>query len=259
MTTTPAATSNVKVSVAAGVMTILLDRPAKRNALDAGMYGGMADALAAAAADATVRVVVLTGGHEVFTAGNDLGDFARVRAGGGDLSAMTFLRNLIECPRPVVAAVAGWAVGIGTTMLLHCDLVYAAPSARFRTPFVDLGLCPEAASTLLLPRAIGPRHAAEMLLLGTEVDAATARSWGLVTDVVEDPIAKAQEVAVALARRAPGAVRATKALLRRVTADEVAAALEAELAAFMERLRSEEAVEAATAMMAKRAPDFSRF
>ncbi len=253
------ASPHVLVDVADRVMTIRIDRVAKKNALDAAMYRGLADALAAAAADRAVRVVVITGGAEVFCAGNDLADFARARAGSGDMAAADFLKNISEHPLPIVAAVAGWAVGIGVTLLLHCDFVYAAPSARFRAPFVDLGLCPEAGSTVLLPRIIGPRRAAEMLLLGTEIDAATARDWQLVTGVVDDPLARAAEVAAALARRAPQSMRTTKALLQRVTAGEVATAMEAELRAFGERLRSDEAVEAATALMTKRAPDFSRW
>jgi enoyl-CoA hydratase/carnithine racemase len=144
-------------------------------------------------------------------------------------------------------------------MLLHCDFVFAAPSARFRAPFVDLGLCPEAGSTVLLPRIVGPRHAAEMLYLGKEVDAPTALAWGLVNEVVADPLARALDVAGAIARKSPGAVQATKALMRRVTAADVAAAMKAELDAFVLRLHSDEAVEAATALMAKRTPDFSRF
>jgi enoyl-CoA hydratase/carnithine racemase len=223
------------------------------------MYRGLADGLAEAAMHRSVRATILTGGPDVFCAGNDLADFARVRAGASDLSAADFLRNVSEHPKPLVAAVSGWAVGIGVTMLLHCDFVIAAPCARFRTPFVELGVCPEAGSTVLLPRIIGPRHAAEMLYLSKEVDAATALAWGLVTEVVEDPLARATELAATIATKSPGAIRATKALLRRVTAADVAAAMKAELDAFVERLHSEEAVEAATALMARRAPDFSRF
>jgi enoyl-CoA hydratase/carnithine racemase len=253
------APSTVRVVTDNHVMTILIDRPAKKNALDGATYRGMTAALLDAGRDPAVRAVVLTGGREVFTSGNDLGDFARIRAGGGDLAAMDFLRALIGCPRPVVAAVAGWAVGIGTTMLMHCDFVYAAPTARFKTPFVDLGLCPEGASTVVLARLIGARHAAEMLLLGAEVDAASARAWGLVNDVVDDPVARAAEVAATLARRAPGALRVSKALLARASAADIEAALAAEQTAFLERLSSEEAVEAATALMTRRAPDFARF
>jgi enoyl-CoA hydratase/carnithine racemase len=250
---------SVQVSVSDHVMTIRMDRLAKKNALDSAMYRGLADGLAAAAGDRAVRAAILTGGPDVFCAGNDLADFARARSGAGDLSAGDFLRNLAAFSKPLLGAVGGWAVGIGTTMLLHCDLVFAAPHARFRAPFVDLGLCPEAGSTVLLPRIVGPRHAAEMLYLGKEVDAATALAWGLVNDVVEDPLARATDVAGAIARKSPGAIQATKALMRRVTAAEVATAMKAELEAFVERLHSEEAVEAATALMAKRVPDFSRF
>jgi enoyl-CoA hydratase/carnithine racemase len=254
--TTP---STVVTTHAAGVTTLRIDRPLKKNALDGATYRALTDGVAAAAADPTVRALVITGGPEVFTSGNDLADFARIRAGAGDLAAMDFLRALIACAKPIVAAVAGWAVGIGTTLLLHCDFVYAAPSARFRTPFVDLGLCPEAASTVLLPRLIGPRHAAELLLLGVTVDAPAAVAWGLVNEVVDDPQARAAEIGALLAARAPGAIRTTRALLRRVTAVEVDAALAAEQVAFVERLHSGEAVEAATALMTRRAPDFARF
>lgn len=240
-------------------MTICMDRLAKKNALDAAMYRGLADALAEAARTRAVRASVITGGPDVFCAGNDLADFAKARAGASDLSAGDFLKNLAAHEKPLIGAVAGWAVGIGFTMLLHCDFVIAAPSAKLRAPFVDLGLCPEAGSTVLLPRIVGPRRAAEILLLGKELDAATALSWRLVTEVAEDPIARAHEVAAALAQKSPGAVQATKALLRRATATEVAAAMTAELDAFALRLHSEEAVEAATALMARRAPDFSRF
>lgn len=251
--------SNITITSERGVTTLLLDRAEKRNALDGAMYRDLATALAAAAANPTTRVVVLTGGPSVFTAGNDLGDFVRIRQSGGDLAALDFLRELSGFPKPIVAAVAGWAVGIGVTMLLHCDFVYAAPSARFRTPFVDLGLCPEAASSVLLPATIGPRHANEMLVLGAEVDAARARDWGLVTDVVEDVVGHAARIAEQLAARAPGAVRTTKALIRRASRALIAETMAAEGEAFLARLHSEEAVEAVTATLGKRKPDFSRF
>ena len=252
-------TAPVVTTHAAGVTTLRLDRPSKKNALDGATYRALTEGVRAAGDDPAVRAIVITGSPEVFTSGNDLGDFARIRAGSGDLAAMDFLRALIACPKPLIAAVAGWAVGIGTTLLLHCDFVYAAPSARSRTPFVDLGLCPEAASTVLLPAIIGPRHAAEMLILGVTVDAPTALAWGLVNEVVDDPLARATAIAATIAHRAPGATRVTRALLRRVTAADVDAAMAAEQVAFGERLLSAEAVEAATAMMTKRAPDFAKF
>ena len=242
----------VKISSAAGVTTMRIDRPEKRNALDAATYGGLAGGLAAARADDACRAIVLTGGPEVFTAGNDLADFLRARE-GGQLAAGDFLRGLVECEKPIVAAVAGWAVGIGTTLLLHCDFVYAAPSARFRTPFVELGLCPEAGSSVLLPAAIGTRRAAEMLELGVEVDAARAREWGLITDVVDDPLARAAEVAAVLASRPPGAMRRTKELLRRVDRAAIVDAMVKEGEAFVSQLGSNEARDALTAMLARRA------
>jgi enoyl-CoA hydratase/carnithine racemase len=244
----------VLVTTAAGVTTIRIDRAAKKNALDGDTYRGLADAFTAAAADDACRAIVLTGGPDVFTAGNDLADFARVSAGGGGLSAGDFLRALVEQPKPIVAAVAGWAVGIGTTMLLHCDFVYAAPSAQFKTPFVDLGLCPEAASSVLLPATIGRRAAAEMLLLGATVDAARAVELGLVTAVVDDPLASAAAVAAELATKPPIALRKTKELVRRVHRSDITDALAAEQDAFLGALRGDEARNAVMAMLAKRAP-----
>jgi len=244
--------STVLVTTDAGVTTIRIDRLAKKNALDGATYRGLADAFAGAAADPAGRAIVLTGGPDVFTAGNDLADFARVSAGEGGLDAIEFLRALIDCPLPIVAAVSGWAVGIGTTMLLHCDLVYASPSARFRTPFVELGLCPEAASSLLLPSTIGARAAIEMLYLGTELDAARAVALGLVTSIVEDPLAHASSVAARLAALPPGALRATKSLVRRPSRAALDAALAAEQEAFLAQLRSDEARTAVLAMLSRR-------
>jgi enoyl-CoA hydratase/carnithine racemase len=242
----------VRIATDHAVTTLRIDRPLKKNALDGATYRGLADGLAAALADDAVHAIVIGGSDEVFTSGNDLGDFVKVREGGAGLAAGTFLEALVDAKKPILAAVWGWAVGIGTTMLLHCDFVYAAPNARFRTPFVDLGLCPEAASTVLLPAAIGARHAVEMLYLGTEVDAARAAAWGLVTEVVADPMARAMEVALQLAAKPPGALQKTKELLRRPLRAAVAEALVAERDAFLERLQSREALEAVMAMMSKR-------
>jgi len=243
----------VQIGSEGAVTTIRIDRPAKKNALDGATYRGLAAAIAGARADGGCRAIVLTGGPDHFTAGNDLGDFLRVRDGGGDLSALDFLQGLADCEKPVVAAVAGWAVGIGTTLLLHCDLVIAAPSARFKTPFVDLGLCPEAGSSVLLPAAIGTRHAVEMLYLGVEVDAATAAAWGLVNEVAADPLARAAELAAALAAKPPGALARTKQLVRRADKARVADAMAAERDAFVTQLGSDEARDAVMAMLARRA------
>lgn len=237
-------TDTVRITTAAGVTQLRIDRPQKKNALDQATYRGLAEGLAAALADPGVRAIVLTGGPDVFTAGNDLGDFAKVQSEGAGLGAAAFLETIVSAKKPIVAAVAGWAVGIGTTMLLHCDFVYAAPSARFKMPFVELGLCPEAASTVLLPMAIGSRHATELLFLGTEIDAAKALAWGLINEVADDPIARAMAVAAQLAELPPGALQKTKELVRRPLHEAVIAALGAERDAFLERLHSREALEA---------------
>lgn len=251
---------HVQVTTADHITTIRLDRPDKKNAITLDMYAAMADALEAAKADAAVRAVVLTGGPDCFTAGNDLGDFVRAAQGGADNPrALGFLHHLATFDKPLVAAVAGVAIGIGTTMLLHCDLVYAAPGARFKTPFVDLALVPEAGSSVLLPALVGARRAAQLLLLGEQLDAATALDWGLINGVVDDPGAAAAAAARKLAGCAPGALRATRALTRRASRDAVLEAMRIEGEAFAERLRSPEAMEAFQAFLTRRPPDFSRF
>lgn len=257
-------TQHVRVTTAEHVTTIRFDRPDKKNAITAEMYGALTAALEAAAGSSAVRAVVLAGSRDCFTAGNDVGDFLRIAQGAGQgkgntAAGLGFLRCLAAFDKPLVAAVAGVAIGIGTTMLLHCDLVYAAPSARFKTPFVDLALVPEAGSSILLPALVGERRAAQLLLLGEQIDAPTALAWGLVNGVVDDPDAAAQAAAHRLASCAPGALRATRALTRRATRDAVLEAMRAEGEAFAERLRSPEAMEAFQAFLARRPPDFSRF
>lgn len=251
-------TQHVRVTTADRVTTIRLDRPEKKNAITLEMYAALSDALDGAAADAAVRAVVLAGARDCFTAGNDLGDFVRAAQGGDAVSGARFLRTLAAFDKPLIGAVAGVAIGIGTTMLLHCDLVYAAPSARFRTPFVDLALVPEAGSSILLPALVGARRAAQLLLLGEQLDAQTALAWGLINGVVDDPDAAAAAAAGKLATLPPGAMRATKALTR-PGREAVAEAMRVELEAFAERLRSPEAMEAFQAFLTRRPPDFSRF
>lgn len=245
----------IVVTDAEGIRTIRINRPDKKNALTQAMYATLARALADA--DASVRVFVLTGTGDVFTAGNDLNDFLAV----GDLSsspAADFLGALASAQRPVVAAVNGLAVGIGATLLLHCDLVYAVPGARLQFPFINLALVPEAASTLLLPRLVGHQRAAELLMLGDPLDAGTAEQLGLVNRVVEgDVLAEALAVARRLAAKPPAALAANKALLKSRD-DGVAARLEAEFAAFARCLRSPELKEAVAAFFEKRPPDFGR-
>jgi len=245
--------------VADRVLHLTLDRPEKKNALTRAMYARLADALAEAAEDADVRAVVLSGRDGVFTGGNDLMDFVQEPPTGPESPVFRFLHGAVAFPKPLVAAIAGPAIGIGTTILLHCDLAYAAPDARFKMPFVDLGLVPEAASSLLLPRLAGRARASELLLFGEAFSAETAREVGLVNEVVADPVARALERARALAQKPPEAVRQTKALLRHDAADATGEALAREGALFVERLASPEAQEAFTAFFEKRAPDFSRF
>ena len=241
------------------VLHLALDRPGKKNAITGAMYAALADALAGAASDPAVRAVVLSGRGGVFTAGNDLGDFMMDPPTGPDSPVFRFLTGAVAFPKPLLVAVEGPAIGIGTTVLLHADLAYAAPSAVFKMPFVDLGLVPEAASSLILPRLAGPARAAELLLFGEAFSAETAREVGLVNAVVEDPVAHALERARVLAEKPPEAVRITKALLRAETADAVGAAIAREGELFVGRLGSPEAQEAFTAFFEKRAPDFSAF
>lgn len=243
------------------VLHVGLARPEKKNALTLAMYDALREALERAEADADVRVVLLHGTPEAFTAGNDLADFVLNPPRDEDSPVFRFLRALVAAEKPIVAAVAGPAVGIGTTALLHCDLVYAAPDARFALPFVNLGLCPEAASSYLLPLAVGLPRASAWLLLGEPFSAEEALRAGLITEVVpaNELLAHATERAEALAAKPPASVRLTKRLLRTAHAEAVGRALETEAAAFRERLRSEEAAEAFQAFFEKRPPDFSRF
>jgi len=240
------------------VLELRIERPAKKNALTRGMYQALSEALEAAAADTAVRAVFIAGSGGCFTAGNDLNDFLNALPSREDRPAARFLRALARLPQPLVAAVSGVAVGIGTTLLLHCDLVFAAPDARFQLPFVKLGLVPEAASTLPLPQMAGYHRAAELLLLGEPFDAAAAADAGIVNAVVEaDALeAHARSVAERLTRLAPQALAATKKLMKRHQLDDVLAVMDAELDEFVARLQGDEAREAINAVLEKREPDF---
>ena len=255
--------SDLVVADEGGVRRIAMNRPEKRNALTRAMYAAMAEALREAATRPAIRAALITGGPDCFTAGNDIADFrARGEAAAEVPSpARGFLAALRDCPKPVVAAVAGHAVGIGTTMLLHCDLVYAAENARFALPFVDLGLCPEGGSSILLPQRAGALLANELLMLGGAFDAATALRAGIVNAVLPDAalLAHAEEKARILAAKPPSAMAAAKALLRRADAARLAAQMEEEFARFNALLRGPEAAEATAAFAEKRKPDFSRF
>jgi enoyl-CoA hydratase/carnithine racemase len=253
--------SNVLTTIEDRVLRIELARADKKNALTADMYGAMAQAFARAEADAAVRAILIHGTRDCFTAGNDLKDFLARPPHAGPSPAFAFISALPKLAKPLIAAVGGPAVGVGTTMLLHCDLVYASPAARFQMPFVPLGLVPEAASSLLLPMIAGYQRAAELLLLGQPFGADKALAAGFVTEVVpeEQLLQRAREAAAAIAALPPASVRLTKQLMKRQLAAPIAAQMEEEGRLFAERLQSGEAKEAMTAFFEKRKPDFSRF
>ena len=235
------------------VAELRLARPAKRNAITAAMYAALADGLAAAHADAGVRAILLSAEGPSFTAGNDLHDFLANPPQGPDSPVFRFLHGLAGAGKPIVAAVQGQAVGIGTTMLLHCDLVVLADDAQLRMPFVDLALVPEAASSLLIPRAIGHARAAEMLMLGDAIDAPTALAWGLANRVVPAGSERAAALALAhrLADKPPTALALTKRLLRDDAAG-VAARMDAEGDHFGQQLQSPELKGAIAAFFARK-------
>ena len=241
------------------VARIELSRPDKKNALTGEMYEQLTAALAAAAKDPEVRVVLLRGSAECFTAGNDLSDFLKRKPGESPVFGLFQVLPALE--KPLVAAVGGPAVGIGTTLLLHCDFVYASAEARFQLPFVPLGIVPEFGSTLLLPRLAGYQRAAKLLLLGQPFTAQDALEAGIVTEVVakEKLIEKAEAAAALLSALPPESLRLTKRLLKQGEASEVQARIAEEGRLFVERLASPEAKEAMSAFLEKRKPDFSRF
>jgi enoyl-CoA hydratase/carnithine racemase len=245
----------VIVSKADGVCEVRLNRPEKRNAITLAMYGALTDALNEARADDEVRVVLLSGAGVSFTAGNDLNDFLAQPDLGDDNNAIRFLRLLPHFRKVLIAAVHGQTVGIGVTMLLHCDLVLAGRSTQMTMPFVKLGLVPEAGSSLLLPRAVGYARAAELLLLGKPIDAEAALAMGLVNRVTEDQglLEEARELARAVARQPAGALLATKRLLRSETGS-VTARVEEELELFRQQLGSGEFKAAVQAFFAKPKP-----
>ena len=255
----------IKTATLNGVATIEIARPEKKNALTIAMYQAMADAINAAKADAAVRALLITGQPGIFTSGNDLEDFMQRPPGSGsgndESPVFRFMRALIDCDKPVVAAVTGAAIGIGTTMLLHCDLVYVSDEARLAMPFVGLGLVPEFGSSLLLPQRIGQARAAEKLLLGDPFTGAEAVELGLANAVLPagEVANHARRVAERFNAMPPGAVRETKRLLRAPQAEATFMAIRTEGEMFAARLRSPEAMEAFQAFFQKRRPDFSKF
>jgi enoyl-CoA hydratase/carnithine racemase len=251
---------HVQVKRSGGVLAIVLARPERRNAITVEMYAALADAFEQALDDNSVRVVTIAGEGQDFAAGNDLADFVGAAAReGGEIPVWRFLRALAECETPVVAAVHGNCIGIGTTMLLHCDLVVAEEGARFSLPFVDLGLVPEAASSLLLPRLAGRREAARYLLLSESFGVDEAKAIGLVSHRAPcGTLAEALDSIVrALLAKPPGSLRQTQRLLRHGRADEILERMQLESSAFTERLASAEVKEAIMAFFEKRKSDFS--
>ena len=244
----------------AGVLTLTFNRVERKNSINVAMYEALAAALEQTAGDAETRVLVIQGHETVFSAGNDLADFLNPPPAGQEAPAFRFLRAIAAWPKPVLAAVCGPAVGIGTTLLLHCDLVYAGDNAAFSLPFVNLGLCPEAASSLLLPRLFGHHRAAEALLLGEPFLAEAALEAGLVNRVVAPGQcnALAQAQARKLAAKPLASLMATKQLMKSAQQDAVRRQMDEEGALFARLLTAPAAREAMTAFMEKRKPDFSQ-
>ena len=244
-----------------GILRIGINRPEKLNAINRQMYSDIAAALRRAEQDDSIRVVLIHGSATCFTSGNDLRDFAQDPPTGEDSPVFQFLAAISQASKPLVAAVNGPAIGVGTTMLLHCDLVYAGENAKFQTPFVNLGLCPEAASSLLLPQLAGYQRAAEMLLLGQPFSATKAYEAGLVNGVF--PGNKVFQHALSqvqlLAKQPPAGVRLAKKLMKQNSFAAVPVVMAEEGRCFVERLSSPEAAEALGAFFEGRPADFSRF
>ena len=251
----------IKNHILNGVATIEIARPEKKNAITSVMYQAMADALRAAQTDPTVRAVLIHGQPEIFTSGNDLEDFMNAPPRDMTSPVFQFMFALLECEKPVIAAVTGAAIGIGTTMLMHCDFVFVADEARLAMPFVSLGLVPEFASSVTVSALIGPRMAAEHLLLGDPFTGQQALDYGIANAVL--PSAEVVKHARRMAERfnalPPSGVRESKKLMRRGTDKLIREAIEAEAAIFGARLRGPEAQEAFQAFFQKRRPDFSKF
>lgn len=251
---------DILVHAEAGVMTLTLNRVERKNSITSDMYGALADGLARAQEDASVRVVVIQGHETVFSAGNDIGDFLNKPPAGEDSPVFRFLRGIAAFPKPIIASVCGPAVGVGTTLLFHCDLVYAGDNAAFSMPFVNLGLCPEAASSLLVPQMLGYHRAAEALMLGEPFFAEAALEVGLVNRVL--PPTEVNGYAHAQARKLAGkplsALVVTKQLMKGGQQEAVRKQMDAEGAHFSRMLREPAAREAFTAFMEKRRPDFSQ-
>jgi enoyl-CoA hydratase/carnithine racemase len=254
-------TDHIGRQQADGILTLTLNRPEKKNALTDEMYADLATAIDAAQTDPAVRVVVLRSSGDAFTAGNDIAGFARASTSNetqssGAQGAGHFIRTIAGARKPIVAAVRGLAVGVGTTMLLHCDLVFVTESTKLSAPFINLALVPEAASSLLLPARIGYVRAFEMFATGQPIDGPTAVAWGLANRVVDEAALDEEALRAAqfIASRPPEAVMMTKHLMRDL--ERIMPQLDKELTAFKERLVSAEAREAFQAFSEKRKPNY---
>ena len=234
------------------IQILSFNRPEKMNALTREMYAGLANGLNEAAGDFAVRAVVITSEGEHFTAGNDIADFLANPPTTEDSEVARFLGSLLEFPKPLIGAVKGNAVGVGTTMLLHCDVVVAGPTAKFSMPFASLGLVPEAGSSYLFPLLVGYQRAAKIFMTGESFDADSAKDMGLVASIASDPLTEALEIATHIAEQPPQAMINTKALLKASKHDAVAAVMKAEFELFSLALQSEEAMEAFMNFMSKK-------
>src|SRR6202045_1107446 len=242
------------------ILRVELNRPAKRNAMTSRMYVTLANVLNDAAKDERIRVVLWHGAGDSFCAGNDIEDFLKNPPGPGESPQARLMHALLDFDKPLVAAVQGAAIGGGTTMLTHCDFVYAGGSAKFQMPFINLAVVPEFGSSCSIPARIGHIRAAELILLGLPFDAKRAADLGLVTQVVPDQnlLATASETARELAAKPAGALRACKRLMKQTFREQIKAAMKAENEEFSVQVRSEDAKEAFTAFLEKRKPDFTR-
>ncbi|MBF0665529.1 MAG: enoyl-CoA hydratase [Brevundimonas sp.] len=254
-------TDHIQTELSGGVLTVTLARPEKKNAITQAMYVALSDAAERARTDEAVRVLLFRAEGDAFSAGNDIGDFIAIGSQTDqpfDMSVFRFLRAMAELDKPAVAAVRGRAVGIGLTLLLHCDMVVVAEDALLSVPFINLALAPEAASSLLLPAAIGHQRAFEMFALGEPVDGRTAVAWGLANRAVPADQVESTAAALAdkLAARAPNSIRKTKRLMR--DAEALWALMQREGEAFGSQMKSPEAMEAFMAFTQKRAADFSK-
>ncbi|MGO4380183.1 enoyl-CoA hydratase [Pseudoduganella sp. RAF19] len=252
----------IQTSKAGGILTVAFNRPERKNAITSAMYQTMADAINGVDSDAEVRAILIHGTPEIFTAGNDLDDFLKTTPDApiSERPVFRFMQALFNCNKPVVAAVNGAAIGIGTTMLMHCDLVYAADSAKFSVPFSQLGLCPEFGSSMLLPRNAGHSRAAEKLMLGEPWGAQEAYDMGLISKVLPpaEVLAYAQAQAAKLVALPATSIRATKRLMKSGR-EALQAHIDVESKMFGDMLMAPEAKEAFTAFFEKRKPDFTKF